>query len=154
MPATIEYLNDALIQIGDNARVERGPLRRTAIASAALLTSYEAQVAQFGSTLRDSYQIGALDSDSNVIVEGQEFAFLDWNGTPVWHVYEYCTEAWTGPNTIVVDGNGNPVPHEDPELAARGVVKTVIGPAWRRRGHYVTQAEAVAAATVIATQGA
>jgi len=137
--------NDRLIEIsvelvagqGETpvARVEAGPLLKSAVAAPALFESGE---------LASHYGIGKADRNGALIVDGQEFTYLDWKRAHVWHVYEYATEAWTGPNTPVLDEHGEPL--RTPE----GGVVLALGPAWRRRGHYATQAEAMAAATVIA----
>lgn len=62
------------------------------------------------------------------IKEGQPFAYLDWKGAQVWHIYEHCTEDDTGE-----DG---------------AVVKDVTR--WRRRGYRATEAEAIAVAMDLA----
>lgn len=111
MPS-LDFVNDSLISVGEKVRIERGPLLKTATASAALFESGE---------LADHYKLGALDKLGAVIVDGQEFSYLDWRGPHAWHVYELVAEEWAGPE-----------------------------PKWRRRGAYETQAEAVSAATVIA----
>lgn len=124
---TVTKLADDLYEIGSKARVERGPLMKTAMASEALFngdaqrSAEQVQRDELGTTLRGHYQLNAFDKLGKPIVPGREFAFLDWNGEWVWHVYELCVEAWAGPD-----------------------------PAWRRRGHYSSKDEATVAAALIA----
>lgn len=169
----VQFRSDTLIEVGftvgeafvAHARAERGPLLRTAMATEALFngvpasegveakTAEQVQIETLGHPLHGKYRVNdplGRDRNGALIQYGQEFAYLDWQAPHVWHIYEFCTEAWTGPNTVVLDGNGDPVPHSDPELAAQGCVQTELGPAWRRRGYKTTQAEAVADATVLA----
>ena len=142
----VTQLHDVLFEIavpltvgGDPspvARIERGPLLKTATASAALFAS---------GALHGNYNIGKIDRNGAVIVDGQEFAYLDWYAEHVWHVYEFVTEEWTGPNTPVLHPETG-----EPLRTPQGGVVLELGPAWRRRGYKPTQAEAMADATAIA----
>lgn len=126
---TVVKLSDDLYEIGARVRVERGPLMKTAMASEALFngdanrSAAEVQRAELNTTLRGHYQLNAFDKLGKPIVPGREFAFLDWNGEWVWHVYEFIGEPWTDPPNA---------------------------PAWRRRGHYSSKDEATVAAALIA----
>lgn len=111
-------ISDALIEINGCVRVDRGPLLKTAIASSELFAS---------GVLADHYQIGGLDKLGAVIVEGQEFSYLDWRGDHVWHVYALTTE------------------EEDLEGGGTGMVER-----WRRRDWRATEAEASIVAAGIA----
>jgi len=100
----------------------------------------------FGNELPNSGPLLQRGSGAKV-KDGQPFAYLDRYADPVWHIYEFCTEEWTGPNTLVVDEAGEPV------LDADGKLTVVLGPAWRRRGWRATEGEAVAvAANIVATR--
>lgn len=166
---TTNVVNDNLIELGVGegeafvcrARVEKGPLLRTAMATAALFegengqTAEQVQIATLGAPLHGKYRVNdpmGPDRNGALIQYGQEFTYLDWNAAPVWHIYEFCTEAWTGPNTPILDGEGNTIPHEDPALAAQGYVQMELGPAFRRRGYEVNQANAIALAVQLAAE--
>lgn len=75
---SVVRLNDTLIEIDGRARVERGPAPRTSIATKEILSD-EVTAAH--------YQLGKRDANGVPIVEGQEFAWLDWLGQSVWYVY-------------------------------------------------------------------
>lgn len=129
----IQRFNDTLIQIGEKARCERGPLLKTAVAQAAFWEGdaqarEAAQMAALGTILMPQYQPGMPDKLNNVIVVGQEFAYLDWRGEHVWHVYELKTEM-----------EANDVTGEPEEITR-----------WHRRGYKATEAEASADAMRIA----
>lgn len=128
---------NTIIEIGDNVRIERGPVVKTAVATPELFAS---------GTLAAHYAIGKRDKMGEVIVAGQPFTYLDWNGPHAFHVYEFCTEDWVG-ETLVCDEQGQPV------LDENGQKQFALQPAWRRRGHYFAEAEARIAGAEIA-QGA
>ena len=147
-------------------RTEQGPLLRTAIATEALFegewdgdqcvkSAEQVQIETLGAPLHGKYRVNdpnGPDRNGVLIQYGQEFAYLDWNAPKVWHVYEFCTEEWTGPNTPTLDENGDTIPNPD---GPPGSILMEIGPAWRRRGYHVNQAEAVAQAYQLAqAQGA
>ena len=90
---------NTIIEIGDNVRIERGPVVKTAVATPELFAS---------GTLAAHYAIGKRDKMGEVIVAGQPFTYLDWNGPHAFHVYEFCTEDWVG-ETLVCDEQGQPV---------------------------------------------
>ena len=109
----VKRLNERLVEIDRCVRVERGPVMKTAIASAETLSD---------EVTASHYAIGKPDKLGKPIVEGEEFAYLDWKGAHAWHVYELCVEEWAGPE-----------------------------PQWRRRGYYADESEAMAAAGALAT---
>lgn len=139
MPLEIKRLNEALIEIDGRVRVERGPRMLTAVATEELLSN---------EVTASHYKVGGLDKLGKVIVLGEEMTYLDWLGKHVFHLYEYCVEDWTGPNTFVLDADGNKTKD------AEGKFVLELGPAWRRRGMYEEEVLAVAAAVELATQGA
>lgn len=63
----------------DHIRIEAGPVRKTATATPALLTS---------GRLASHYKPGAPDALAQTIEMGKEFAYLDWKGMFVWKVYK------------------------------------------------------------------
>lgn len=79
MAAPISRVGDR-IEIGGGAfRVEKGPPLRRAVATAQLLGNHQTA---------EHYQEGAPDALGNPIVRGEEMAFLDWLGEPVFYVYQ------------------------------------------------------------------
>jgi len=167
MTIVTRTVNDNLIDVGvgagedfvARARIERGPLLRSATATEALFngadgkTAEQVQIETLGAPLHGKYRINdpdGIDRNGQLIQYGQEFAYLDWQATPVWHIYELCIEEWTGPNTPVLDENGDTIPHADPALAAQGFIQMELGPAWRRRGYSADQAEAITQAVQLA----
>ena len=68
-----------LIQVNKRVRIESGPARRKAKATAELLSNDNTQ---------DHYQEGARDADFNVIEIGKPMVYLDYFGEPVWYVYQ------------------------------------------------------------------
>lgn len=131
--------NEAMVDIGDRVRVERGPRMVTAIATEELLDD---------NVTAGHYKVGGFDKLGKPIVLGQEFTYLDWLGPHVFHLYEFCVEDWTGPNTISLDANGQPVKD------AEGKFVLELGPAWRRRGMFEEEVLAVAAGVELAMKGA
>lgn len=69
MPATTREGN--ILQIGATVRVESGPVLRREVATPELLDD---------SVTAAHYAMGRRDAQAKVIVEGEEMAFLDWNG--------------------------------------------------------------------------
>lgn len=170
----IQRLSDTLIEIDGRVRCERGPrLIEVDKATPEILSDdvtarhyHRGGVDKFGRTIViDEFEgdvygpdvISAitrrpipnsgplLQRGSGALVRaGQPFAYLDWAGPHVWHIYELTTEAWTGPNTLVVNADG------DPERDEGGKYKLELGPAWRRRGVATTEAEAMVQAGALA----
>lgn len=131
----ITRIGDQTIDFDGVARVDKGPLLRYATASAALFegegpegrSAEQVQIDTLGTKLKAHYQLGAFDKEGNLIVAGEQFAYLDWYGDHVYHYYERRTEQEP------IEGGGT-------ETIDR----------FHRMGWKATEAEAVAEATMIA----
>lgn len=162
----IVRLNATLIEIDGRVRAEQGPRLIETVATLEILSdevtaSHYKQTAtpeMVAAAERDvdpqpyppGFAKNACDKFGRPIVIGQPFAYLDWKAPKEawpWHVYEFCTEEWTGPNTVVLDESGRPKRRADDPTK----FETAIGPAWRRRGCHDTEAEAMVAAGALAT---
>jgi hypothetical protein len=85
---TETVIRPGLVEIDGAMRVERGPERKRAIATAALLDN--------ANTARH-YKLGGIDADGQVIAEGRDMTYLDWTNKDEWGWYVYALEdgAWT-----------------------------------------------------------
>jgi hypothetical protein len=81
----IVKLNDDLSEIDGKVRVERGPARKTAKATEALLSNDR--------TL-SHYQIGALDAAGQPIALGKPMTYLDWLAAKGFYVYGLVEQQW------------------------------------------------------------
>ncbi len=89
-----------LIQISESVRVESGPRREKAIATAELAPDLDAKgkikdvleqthrTLPNGKRLAKHYKLGMRDAWGKIIKEGEEFTFLDYFGDQVWHMYQ------------------------------------------------------------------
>lgn len=109
-------LGDTLLQLGDKVRVEEGPKRKTAKATAALLD--DAVTASHYHLPRevDGKTVVARDALGKPIAEGQPMTYLDHLGDRCWYIYQLQTEG-------VVDAVGAPVLGDDgqPQTVERWV---------------------------------
>jgi hypothetical protein len=78
-----------LIEIGKTVRVENGPARKTAVATAKLLSD---------AVTAPHYKEGAPDSMGRMIRLGDHMNFLDYYGEWVWYVYKWseAEKKWIG----------------------------------------------------------
>ena len=75
---TFQRVNENLLQIGANIRVERGPARVDAIATEELLSN---------EVTADHYVEGAFDAIGRRIVLGEPMTYLDWRGKRSFYLY-------------------------------------------------------------------
>jgi hypothetical protein len=68
-----------MIEIGETLRVENGPARKTAVATAELLDD---------AVTASHYQIGERDAVGRPIVIGEPMTYLDYRGEWVWYIYQ------------------------------------------------------------------
>lgn len=81
----IVKLNDDLTEIDGKVRVERGPARKLAKATEALLSD---------DRTRPHYQVGALDAAGAVITLGKPMTYLDWLAVKGFYVYGLTDGGW------------------------------------------------------------
>ncbi|WP_336802361.1 hypothetical protein [Kaistia sp. MMO-174] len=74
----IRQINEDLFEIGGLVRIERGPARHQAKATAELLSD-ECTAAH--------YQVGMADAAGKVIELGKTMTYLDWQGERGWYLY-------------------------------------------------------------------
>lgn len=117
-------MNPDLIEIDGKVRIERGPARKTAVATEELLSD---------TVTHPGYHAGGFDAGGNVIVLGEPMVYIDFLGERGWYVYkllpapdadDIVIEHWPD----VIDG----VPHR-----------------WMPQGYFVTVEEAEAFATTL-----
>jgi hypothetical protein len=89
-----------LIQISESVRVESGPRREKAIATAELAPDQDSKgkvkdvleqthrTLPNGKRLAKHYKLGMRDAWGKIIQEGEEFTFLDYFGEQVWYMYQ------------------------------------------------------------------
>ncbi|MBW2647701.1 MAG: hypothetical protein JRE23_16300 [Deltaproteobacteria bacterium] len=74
-----------IIEIGDTIRIEDGPPRKKATATAEILDD---------KVTAKHYQKGRFDAMGKTIVLGEEMTFLDYYGKHVFYVYKHDGERW------------------------------------------------------------
>ena len=74
-----------IIEIGDTIRIEDGPPRKKAIATAEVLDD---------KITAKHYQKGRLDAMGKKIVLGEEMTYLDYYGQHVFYVYQFDGERY------------------------------------------------------------
>jgi hypothetical protein len=72
-----------MIEIGTMIRVENGPVRKTAMATAELLDDR---------VTAEHYKVGLPDAAGKIIVLGETMTYLDYYGPWVWYIYKYDEE--------------------------------------------------------------
>lgn len=78
-------INEDLVEIGGKVRVERGPARKTAKATEALLAD---------TATATHYQVGQRDADGAMIEAGKPMTYIDWLGAKGWYVYALVEGGW------------------------------------------------------------
>lgn len=68
------------IQISDNVRIDRGPMRKYGKATPELLDNR---------VTADHYFVGGKDAYGYEIKAYEQFCYLDWKGEWVWYIYEW-----------------------------------------------------------------
>jgi len=68
-----------MIEIGSAIRVENGPARKVAVATAELMDD---------KVTASHYQVGAFDAMGKRIVLGESMTYLDYRGELVWYIYQ------------------------------------------------------------------
>ena len=68
-----------MIEIGSTIRVENGPARKVAVATAELMDD---------KVTASHYQVGAFDAMGKRIVLGESMTYLDYRGELVWYIYQ------------------------------------------------------------------
>ncbi len=136
MPATTREGN--ILQIGATVRVESGPILRREIATPALLDD---------AVTAAHYAMGKPDAEANPIVEGEEMAFLDWNGhgegvDGATGFYVYHLQPMTA-DELVAREITDEVLDALPDDAAREEATTI----WREIGCEADEAAAITLAT-------
>lgn len=73
-----------LIQVSDTVRIERGPVRKKAVATAAAIAARRSSVALSGGRPVEG---GPFDAAGRKMEEGQEFEYIE-RREHAWHVYQ------------------------------------------------------------------
>lgn len=75
----------ALVQVSKRARVERGPARKTTIATREFLEHPQ---------IASHYRERMVDAAGEQIQTGKPMEYLDWKGEWVWYVYRFQDGKW------------------------------------------------------------